>query len=143
MHEDSTSRVEPILDELVGVGKELQEVFIVNIIDFYDLLLEAGEELGVGLEPQDGQDMRDAGCLQSIPPPQREKSTRNQSLRGENVAWLHAQERQRTRQCTTRRRPALCRAMTLSGFRRRCGLLGRLCGLWWCGCSCQDAVRDA
>ena len=54
MHKDAAARVESILDELVGLRKVLQEVFVVDIIHFYDLLLVAREQLCIGLEPQDG-----------------------------------------------------------------------------------------
>lgn len=94
VHEDAASRIKSILDELVGVRKGLQEVFIVDIVHFYDLLLEASEQLCIGVESQDGQDMCDASRLQRLSSPQREEPTRYQSLAvarmGGMAAWAGA-----------------------------------------------------
>lgn len=54
VHKDAAARVERILDEFVGLWKVLQQVFIVDIIHFYNLLLEACEQLCIRLKPQDG-----------------------------------------------------------------------------------------
>lgn len=52
MDKDATARVESILNELVGLWKVLQQVLVVDIIHFYDLLRVTCEQLCIGLKPQ-------------------------------------------------------------------------------------------
>lgn len=64
VHKHTASCIEPILDELDAVWEGLQQVLVVHIVDLHDLVSEPLEQILVQRQPQDRENMRDAGGLQ-------------------------------------------------------------------------------
>ena len=72
----SAACIESILDELVGGLEMLKEIFVINIINFYNFVREASELFLIGLEFQDGEHMGNSGLLQRFFAAQREQTTK-------------------------------------------------------------------
>lgn len=54
MHKDSPSCIKALLDELDAFGEVLQQILVVHIIDFYNLVRIALEKVLVQRKSQDG-----------------------------------------------------------------------------------------
>ncbi|TKA71080.1 hypothetical protein B0A49_04318 [Cryomyces minteri] len=57
MHKNTSSTVEAILDEPVGGGEMFQQILVVNVVNFDDHTLEAGEQPLVQRQTQDREDV--------------------------------------------------------------------------------------
>ena len=66
MNEDPSPAIEPLLDEGVAAGEMLEDVVIVHVIDWDDVMLEVLEEMSIERRPQDGDYMRDVGLVQGV-----------------------------------------------------------------------------
>jgi hypothetical protein len=64
MHQHPAARVQAILDELVARLEVLEQILIVYIIDFYDMMRVSLEELLVERQLQHGENVRDPCGLQ-------------------------------------------------------------------------------
>lgn len=64
MHKDTPSCIKALLNELDAFGKGLQQVLVVHIVNFYNLVGVAFEESLIQRQSQDGQHMRDSRGLQ-------------------------------------------------------------------------------
>lgn len=54
MHQNTSSRGEAILDELVTCRKVLEQILVVDVVDFDDFVLKAFEECLVEGQAEDG-----------------------------------------------------------------------------------------
>ena len=66
LDQDSAPAVEPLLDEAIGGGEMLEEVFVVDIVDLYNVLLEGAEEGRVQWGAQDRDDVGNVCLLESL-----------------------------------------------------------------------------
>lgn len=64
MHKHPAISVQTIPDELIAGRKMLQEVLIIDIVDFHDLVIEALKKCRVQWKSQDREHMGNATSLQ-------------------------------------------------------------------------------
>lgn len=64
MHEDAPACVKSILDKLDTFGEGLEQIFVVHIVNLYDFVREAFEQVLVQRQSQDGEDVCDASGLE-------------------------------------------------------------------------------
>jgi hypothetical protein len=63
MHKDAATSVEAILDEFVACWEVLQQVLVINVVDFDDMMSEAFELFLVQRKPQNRDNMSDTTLL--------------------------------------------------------------------------------
>jgi hypothetical protein len=112
LDQDSATTVEPLLDEVIGSGKVLEKVFIIDIVDLYNVLLERTEEGRVQWAAQDGDDVGNVCLLESLTPAKSEHATLG--LLASAAEWFGSLTRGvcgggRTPRCTGSGRPGPCR----------------------------------
>jgi hypothetical protein len=75
MHQDSATSLKPLLYEAV-CGREMrQQIFVVDIVDLHNHVLEGAEQVLIEWCPQDRQDVRNVGLLEGFAPSQSEHAT--------------------------------------------------------------------
>lgn len=89
MHKDAASLLECILDEFDCLWKVLEQILIVDVILFDDLVREAFEERLVQRQPQYREHMRYPRCLQRVLAAQGEQTSRpSESRFGQKAAEM-------------------------------------------------------
>lgn len=66
MDENSSSSIETLLDEPVGLWKVLEEIVVVHVVDLYDMMFISSKKVLVQRQPEHRQDMGDVGFFQSF-----------------------------------------------------------------------------
>jgi len=70
----SATSIKRVLDEVIAGWEVLEQVFIVDVVDFDDLVVVIPEQILIQWQPEDGQHVCDTGFLQCFLAAQCEES---------------------------------------------------------------------
>jgi hypothetical protein len=112
LDQDSAAAIKSLLDEAIGGREVLEEIFVIDVVDLYNVVLERAEEGRVQWGAQDRNDVGNVCLLESLTPAEREHATFG--LLAAAVEWLGCLTRGvcdggRTPRCTGSGRLGLCR----------------------------------
>lgn len=68
MYKHPATAIKPLLNETVGCWEVLQQVFVFDVVDVDYMMLVGAEQILVEWHAQHGQDVGDAGVLESVTP---------------------------------------------------------------------------
>jgi hypothetical protein len=72
VHQDSATRIQTFSDKGIGGVEMLQQIFILDVVDLDDHVLEGSEQVLVKGQAKHGENMGDVCVLQSLLPTQCE-----------------------------------------------------------------------